>query len=348
MSNVIITLGAATGSGKAITNISIDGIIQTPAKNTSFVTYNYDETITGQKTFNTTIHSVGIMVQSYDNNSVVCAGGGLKAISDITSNYYNKSETYSQTEINNLLNNKADSGVSYTTGEDDALLLLKADKTQLIDSYKKGETNKLHSNKSDSGVSYTKGEADALLLLKADKSTTYIKTETEHIISYIDVGDVDLTDYYNKTKTNELLGEKADTTDLINQISLGSSQIITANKTFSNSSRFVSSNDGMLTVTGSSFIKSGSDNTVVLLGAFCTKPISEFTTTIDDSNYEKKTGQNLQIIQGYLRKGSEPDDVSEDDYDYISRQDVQNSYVSLSGTQQIIGTKSFYDNVTEI
>ncbi|KAA6361984.1 MAG: hypothetical protein EZS28_042489, partial [Streblomastix strix] len=54
-------------------------------------------------------------------NSVVCAGGGVKGISDITANYYNKSETYSQTETNNLLNNKANTGVSYTKGEDDAL-----------------------------------------------------------------------------------------------------------------------------------------------------------------------------------------------------------------------------------
>ncbi|KAA6356499.1 MAG: hypothetical protein EZS28_047974, partial [Streblomastix strix] len=202
MSNVVTTLGTATGNGNAITDITMDGNVLTPAKNTSFVTNNYDETITGQKTFNTTIHSVGIMVQTYDNNSVVYAGGGVKAISDITSNYYNKSETYSQGETNNLLNNKANTGVSYTKGEDDALLLLKADKTQLIDSYSKsetyardevytkGETNNLLNNKADSGVSYTKGEDDALLLLKADKTQ--------------------LIDSYTKGETNNLLNNKAD------------------------------------------------------------------------------------------------------------------------------------------
>ncbi|KAA6372775.1 MAG: hypothetical protein EZS28_031696, partial [Streblomastix strix] len=38
MSNVVTTLGAATGNGNAITDISIDGNTITPAKNTTFVT----------------------------------------------------------------------------------------------------------------------------------------------------------------------------------------------------------------------------------------------------------------------------------------------------------------------
>ncbi|KAA6325102.1 MAG: hypothetical protein EZS28_054111, partial [Streblomastix strix] len=85
MSNVVTSLGAATGNGNAITDISIDGNTLTPAKNETFVTTSYDQNIGGQKTFTTTIHSVGIAVQNYDNNSVVCAGGGVKAISDIVS-----------------------------------------------------------------------------------------------------------------------------------------------------------------------------------------------------------------------------------------------------------------------
>ncbi|KAA6356559.1 MAG: hypothetical protein EZS28_047913, partial [Streblomastix strix] len=111
-------------------------------------------------------------------------------------------ETYSQDETNNLFSNKANIGVSYTKdtevsytkGEDDALLLLKADKTQLKDSYcktetyardevyTKGETNNLLNSKADTGVSYTKGEDDALLLLKADKTKlidSYTKGEND-------------------------------------------------------------------------------------------------------------------------------------------------------------------------
>ncbi|KAA6374235.1 MAG: hypothetical protein EZS28_030241, partial [Streblomastix strix] len=128
MSNVITTLGTATGGGNAITDISIDGNVLTPAKNKNFVDTDYDQSISGQKTFNTTIHSVGIMVQSYDNSNVVCAGGGVRSIADIQS-------------------------ASYSKSEDDALLLLKADKTQLIDSYTKGETNNLLNSKADTGVS---------------------------------------------------------------------------------------------------------------------------------------------------------------------------------------------------
>ncbi|KAA6389101.1 MAG: hypothetical protein EZS28_015370 [Streblomastix strix] len=52
--------------------------------------------------------------------------------------------------------------------------------------------------------------------------------------SLVDGGDVDLTDYYNKTKTDELLSEKADTTELSNYMTLGTSQTITSNKIFIN------------------------------------------------------------------------------------------------------------------
>ncbi|KAA6385713.1 MAG: hypothetical protein EZS28_018759, partial [Streblomastix strix] len=360
MSNVVTTLGASTGGDNVITDISIDGNILTLAKNINFVDTDYDQSISGQKTFNTTIHSIGIMVQIYDNSNVVYAGGEVRSFADIQSDSYSKSEdnallllkadktklidSYTKGETNNLLNNKADNGVSYTKGEDDALLLLKADKTQLIDSYTKGETNNFLNTKADNGVSYSKGENDDLLLLKADKtqlidsysksetyardevytkgeddslsllkadktqlidsytkretdnllnnkanqSTTYsksetyarvevyTKTETDQLILQIDIGDIDLTDYYNKTKTDELLGKKADATELSNYVTLGTSQTINANKTFINACRFVSTIDGMSTVTGSSFVKSDADDTVVLLVNGTTEPLSEF------------------------------------------------------------------------
>ncbi|KAA6394516.1 MAG: hypothetical protein EZS28_009958 [Streblomastix strix] len=492
MSNVITTLGTATGGGNAITDISIDGNVLTPAKNNNFVDTDYHQSISGQKSFNTTIHSVGIMVQTYDNSSVVCAGGGVRSIADIQSASYSKSEddallllkadksttytktvddallllkadkstTYTKIETNIHLNNKADTGVSYTKGEDDALLLLKtdkstiytktyddallllkADKTQLIDSYTKGETNNLLNNKADNGVSYTKDEDNALLLLKADKSTTctktqddallllkadkstiytktqddvllllkadktqlidsYIKTETnnllnnkvnqsttytkietDYLISQIDVGDTDLTDYYNKTKPDELLSENADTTELSNYMTLCTSQTINANKTFNNACRFVSSIDGMSTVTGSSFVKSGADDTVVLLGAGGTKPISEFAgTPTDFSNYYTKTqtysqteannkfvrleGSIQQTITGRLKYVSpfggtydETQDTVANTYltqsevdakltNVVTSDYVTANFVSTNTTQSINGTKTFTSNVS--
>ncbi|KAA6403818.1 MAG: hypothetical protein EZS28_000653 [Streblomastix strix] len=279
------------------------------------------------------------MVQTYNNSNVDDALQLLKADKTQLIDSYSKSETYARDEVNskgqtnNFLNIKADNGVSYsksetyardevyTKGEDDALLLLKGDKTQLIDSF-------------------TKGEDDALLLLKANQSTTYIKIETIQLISQIEVGDVDLSGYFNKTKTDELLGEKTDATELSNYVTLGTSWTINANKTFKNACRFVNTIDGMSTITGSSFVKSGADNTVVLLGAGGTKPISEFTTTIDDSNYVKKDG-DVQDIQGILRKTplNQPYPVPTDD-DYITLRAVKNEFVSS------IYSCSISDNLT--
>ncbi|KAA6397555.1 MAG: hypothetical protein EZS28_006924, partial [Streblomastix strix] len=201
MSNVMTILGTATGGGNAIIDLSFDGNTLIPAKNSSFITTNFDETITGQKTFNTTIHSVGISVQNCDNNSVVCAGDGVKSIQDISasvdfSNYYNKSQTYSKTEADALFDDKLNVG--------------------------------------DQIYAYNKGEDDALLLLKANQSTTYTKTETDYLIQQIEVGDVDLSGY----------------------MTLVTSQTITTNKTFNNACRFISSIDGMATITIASFVKS--------------------------------------------------------------------------------------------
>ncbi|KAA6352858.1 MAG: hypothetical protein EZS28_051615, partial [Streblomastix strix] len=155
MSNIMTILGAATGGGNAIIDLSFNRNTLVPAKNSSFITTNYDETITGQKTFNTIIHSVGIMDQSYDNNSVVCAGDSLKAIQDITasvdfSNQFNKSQTYSQTETDQKLIlklNVSDQIDAYSKTQDDNLLLLKAEKTQLIDAHIKIEADNLLNKK---------------------------------------------------------------------------------------------------------------------------------------------------------------------------------------------------------
>ncbi|KAA6373420.1 MAG: hypothetical protein EZS28_031054 [Streblomastix strix] len=300
MSNVMTILGAATGGGNAITDLSFDGNTQIPAK----------------ITINTIINSVGIMVQNYDNNSVVCAGGDVKLIQDINarfdfSNYYNnKSQTYFYTETdqklnlklnisdyvdayiktlddallllkadktqlidtytkgetNNPLNTKADSGVSYIKQENEALPLLKADKSQLIDAYIKQEDDNLLNNKADSGVSDTKGEDSAQLLFKANHSTTYIKTETDYLIPQIEIDDADLSGY----------------------MTLSIAQTINANKTFNNAFRFICSIDGMSSITESSFIKSDADDSIILFGASGTKPISEFSSSVDDSNCVKK------------------------------------------------------------
>ncbi|KAA6404175.1 MAG: hypothetical protein EZS28_000284 [Streblomastix strix] len=366
MSNVMTILGAATGGGNAITDLSFDGNIPIPAKNNTFIMTNFDQIITDQKTFNTTIHSVGITVQNYNKNSVVCAGGGVKTIQDINASIqddallllkadktqlidaYSKTDVdallddklnvsdqidaytkgndhallqlkvdktqlidaYTKIETNNLFNSKVDSDASYPKGEDDAQLLLKADKTQLIDAYTKIETNNLLDDKlnvSEQIDAYTKGNDHALLLLKANQSTTYIKIEIDYFISKIEVDDVDLSGY----------------------MTLDTAQTITANKTFDNACRFKSSIDGMFSITRSSFVKSGSDDSIVLLGAGGSKPIFEFSNSVDDSNYVKKDG-DVQDIQVILRKSTldQPYPEPTDDDDYTTLGAVKSEFVS--------------------
>ncbi|KAA6376054.1 MAG: hypothetical protein EZS28_028418, partial [Streblomastix strix] len=158
----------------------------------------------------------------------------------------------------------------------------------------------------NTGISNIIDEDDTLLIAKADQTQLAL-------ISLIEDGNVDLTNYYNKTKTDELLDVKLDTVYLDKYNIPGILLSITENKTFNNCCRFVSEIDGMLTVTVPSFIKSGTEDTVVLLVACSTKPISEFRSrSIDDQNYYAN-------IQNY----SKPETV--------------NKYVRLEGTiQQII------------
>ncbi|KAA6385387.1 MAG: hypothetical protein EZS28_019085, partial [Streblomastix strix] len=128
--------------------------------------------------------------------------------------------------------------------------------------------------------------------------------------------------YYTKTKTDELLDGKANTTDLSNYMTLGTAQTINANKTFNNACRFVSSIDGMSTVTGSSFVKSGADDTVVLIVAGGTKPIS------DPFGYKDETQDPVANI-------------------YLSMSEIDaklTNYVNTTNNQSKNGTKTFNAN----
>ncbi|KAA6369067.1 MAG: hypothetical protein EZS28_035405 [Streblomastix strix] len=112
-------------------------------------------------------------------------------------------------------------------------------------------------------------------------------------------------------------------------MALGTAQTINANKAFNNVCRFTSAINGIASITGASFIKSGADDTVVLLGAGGTKPISEFSSSVDDSNYIKKDGEVQQDIQGILRKTilDQPYPEPTDD-DYITLEAVKSEFVS--------------------
>ncbi|KAA6382367.1 MAG: hypothetical protein EZS28_022107 [Streblomastix strix] len=480
LTNVVTTLGTATGNGNAITDLSITGNIITPAKNITFVNTDYDQNISGSKLFTSTIHSYGINYQGYDNSSVFLAGGGVRSIADIQSNSYSKSEddplllakadktqlidSYSKSEADALLLLKVDKTQiidAYIKTQDDTLLLAKADKTttytkietytkldvkaektQIIDAYTKAQDDALLLLKADKTQiidSYTKAQDDALLLLKADKSTTYDKTKIDEMIgnkfdnqtlvklvnttedqivngnkiftsnvnatgfaktgkdntsivlagggdillSSLQAGDVDLSNYYNKSETyvrdevytktqdDALLLLKVDKTQLIDSYTKAQDDALllakadkttTYTKNETNNlldekedagalysrekiddmmSFKVETTDlanyvtlGMSTVTETSFIKSGADDSVVLLGAGGTKPISEFVSGAPDlSNYYTKT-------QTYSKP--ETDNLFDDKMDSSELDNLVNKIQD----QTVGGYKTFALNIT--
>ncbi|KAA6363620.1 MAG: hypothetical protein EZS28_040853, partial [Streblomastix strix] len=100
--------------------------------------------------------------------------------------------------------------------EDDALLLLKTDKTDFDEYYTCGQVDEFLDEKADKTQlidSYSKSEDDALLLLNADKTQ--------------------LIDSYSKTEDDALLLPKADKTDFDNFVDLTSAQTESGQKQFS-------------------------------------------------------------------------------------------------------------------
>ncbi|KAA6395384.1 MAG: hypothetical protein EZS28_009086 [Streblomastix strix] len=183
-------------------------------------------------------------------------------------------------------------------------------------------------------------------------------------MSQIDAGNVDLSYYYTKTKIYELLDVKAATTDISNYMTLGTAQTITANITLNNACRFISSIDGMSTVTGSSFVQSNADITVVLFGASGTKPFSEFTGTPTDLfNYYTNTqtysqseaniqfvrlvGSIQQTITGRLKNVS-PFDFQDETQDPVAKTYLILSDVDLKLTNVVTTNITQSINETEI
>lgn len=140
--------------------------------------------------------------------------------SDGTIYTINDEDDYTKDEIDAMLADKADVGVSYTKAEDDALLAdglaVKADKDA---TYTKTEVDDLLDAKAGVGDSYTKAEDDTLLdakadktdvddalLLKADKADTYTKSEADALLA----DKADVGDSYTKAEDDALLADKAD------------------------------------------------------------------------------------------------------------------------------------------
>ena len=142
--------------------------------------------------------------------------------SDGTIYTINDEDDYTKAEIDAMLADKADVGVSYTKAEEDALLAQKPSNTEFLEglalkankdeTYTKTEVDGLLDGKANVGISYTKADTadvDDALLLKADKVDTYTKSETDTLLA----DKADVGDSYTKAEDDALLADKADVGD---------------------------------------------------------------------------------------------------------------------------------------
>ncbi|KAA6396833.1 MAG: hypothetical protein EZS28_007641 [Streblomastix strix] len=335
MSNVITTLGTATGNGNAITDISIDRNTLTPAKNAMFVTTGFDQSITRMKTFTSTIISNGIHYQGYDNNSVFLAGGGVRTISDINASV-NLTDYYNKTKTNELLGDKANSADLYNYYEKHDVDEMINDANELIraveDQIPPPATISNFVQKIGEELYYT---IQRRLRQQLDKTLLFDSMSDNLYITKFDA----LEGLAPQENFTDQLLDKADKTDLNSYVTLDTAKSINANKTFNNACRFTSTIDRMSTITGTSFVKLGADDTVVLLGAGDTKPISEFVSAPTDlSNYYNKNEiySKTEDDSKFALKADKTELI--DDY---TKTESDSKYIYVTTAQTIGGNKTF-------
>jgi len=110
----------------------------------------------------------------------------------IGENYYNK------TEVDDLLDTKADASSVYTKSETDTKLALKAN---AADVYTKTQTDTLLNAKADASDVYTKTQTDTLLNAKANASDVYTKTQTDTALAT----KADKSDTYTKEQVDDII-----------------------------------------------------------------------------------------------------------------------------------------------
>ncbi|KAA6372517.1 MAG: hypothetical protein EZS28_031956, partial [Streblomastix strix] len=151
---------------------------------------------------------------------------------------------------------------------------------------------------------------------------------------------------------NDQLLDKADKTDLDNYVTLGTAQSINANKTFNNPCRFTSTIDGMSTITGQSFIKSGGTDQQLLLANGSTKPLSDFIDSIDIQYFvDKSTDQTIGGNKVFSLEVRAPTFILpgySSDYVVMSGAMKNKSHFVLTDDvdQTVTGSKTFSNNVT--
>ena len=129
---------------------------------------------------------------------------------------------YDVSEVDDLLDLKADKSTTYTKTEVDTALNLKADKST---TYTKTETNNLLAGKADASDTYSKAQVDSKLSLKADKATTYTKTETDTLLGY----KANASQVYTMSQTDLFLADKADKSTTYTKIQVDDALALKAN-----------------------------------------------------------------------------------------------------------------------
>ena len=123
---------------------------------------------------------------------------------DNLTNYYKKAETYNQTEVDNLLGNKANtSDIPTKTSQltnDSGYITNEVD--NLTNYYTETEVNNLLNSKADTSQIPTK-------VSELDNDTGFITNSTNELTNYYKK-----TETYNKTEVNNLLVDKADVEDI--------------------------------------------------------------------------------------------------------------------------------------
>ena len=195
----IVTLDTYEVDGNTLTFTSTEQLCACPGDNLCEVAIYLDELCMG--TLNFMLHVEPDPL-----------AGGLESETQIHDLYEQVEEItqqvigddyYNKTEVDDLLDDKADKATTYTKTEVDTALNLKADKST---TYTKTETNNLLAGKADASDTYSKAQVDSKLSLKADKATTYTKDETDSLLSY----KANASNVYTRSQTDNLLLAKAD------------------------------------------------------------------------------------------------------------------------------------------
>ena len=162
----IVTLEPDSVDGNQVTFIGTDQLFACPGKNLCEVCLYADETK------DTSLGSLNFFIEVEPDP----LAGGLTSETQIYDLYQQVEEItqqvigddyYDKTEVDDLLDDKADKSDTYTKSQVDTALNLKADKST---TYTKTQVDNLLNDKADKATTYTKTQVDSALALKANSA----------------------------------------------------------------------------------------------------------------------------------------------------------------------------------